>query len=439
MPEAHSELTSMALVILAALFCGMGMRLLRQPAIVGYILAGVMLGPSALELVSDRDAINTLAEFGVLMLLFVVGIELDLRRFVQGWKVAVFTTIIQIGGSVAAALLFRQLMGWSFGLALVLGFAVAVSSTAVVIKILEGSDELHTPVGRTVIGILIAQDIAVVPMMLFLGGLQKKGIVPTDVGKVILSIVFLIVLFWGLGKKQLRLPLTERLSKSQDLGPLAALLWCFGAASLSGLMNLSPAYGAFLAGVIIGSSTQREAVLKHVEPLQSVLLMMFFLSIGLLLDLRFIYNNLRNVFLLLLMVTVFKTALNIGALRLLRQDWTSAFVAGAALAQVGEFSFLLADVGKSVKLITFSETKLVVAVTVLSLVLSPIWLFTLRRLHQVAGGRVTLPAVLGSLCEHEVEVISRGIRRFFPGAATRKKSLPPPSLEETPPPERADA
>ncbi|MBC7953461.1 MAG: cation:proton antiporter [Rhodospirillaceae bacterium] len=414
----HPELTAAALVALAALLCGVVMNRFRQPAIVGYILAGVVLGPSGLALVSNRDAVSTLAEFGVLMLLFVVGIELDIRRFVQGWKVAVFTTALQIAGSVGTALLLRQALGWSFGLSMVLGFAVAVSSTAVVIKMLESSGDLDKPVGRTIIGILIAQDMAVVPMMLFLGGLERKGIVPMDVAKVVFSVLFLVVLFWLLVRKKLRLPITERLAKSGELGPLAALAWCFGAAALSGLLDLSPAYGAFLAGVVIGNSSQRETILKNAEPVQAVLLMVFFLSIGLLLDFKFIWKNLGQVLTLLVMVTLFKTMLNITALRLLRQDWRSAFIAGVALAQIGEFSFLLAEVGKAGKLITSSETKLVVAVTVLSLVLSPFWLFTMRRLHRVAeAGTTTLRGLLSSVYGREANAVANALgksRRLLP-------------------------
>jgi CPA2 family monovalent cation:H+ antiporter-2 len=393
---AHPELTAAALVALAALVCGVVMARLKQPAIVGYILAGVVLGPSGLELVANREAVTTLAEFGVLMLLFVVGIELDLRRFIQGWKLAAVVTLVQIAGSVGTALLLRPLLGWSFGMALVLGFAVAISSTAVVIKMLESSGDQDSAIGRATIGILIAQDMAVVPMMLVLGGMGRHGISPLDAGKVVFSVAFLAALFWLLVNRRLRLPVTGRLARHGELGPLTALAWCFGAAALSGLMDLSPAYGAFLAGVVIGNSSQRETILKSVEPVQNVLLMVFFLSIGLLLDFAFIWKNLGTVLLLLLMVTLFKTALNVAALRLLRQDWSNAVLAGAALAQIGEFSFLLADVGKATRLITGTETKLVVAVAVLSLALSPFWLFTMRRLHQVAGA-TTLKGLLGAL------------------------------------------
>ena len=127
---AHSGLTEIALVALAAMGCGIVMERLRQPAIVGYILAGVILGPSALALITDRDQIDVLAEMGVLLLLYVVGMELSLRAFRSIWRLAVLTTFIQIGASTAVMLIFWKLFGWSIGLAILLGFVVALSSTA---------------------------------------------------------------------------------------------------------------------------------------------------------------------------------------------------------------------------------------------------------------------------------------------------------------------
>ena len=408
----HPALTAAAIVAMSAVLCGGLMTRFRQPAIVGYILAGVVLGPSGLALVSNRDAISTLAEFGVLMLLFVVGMRLDLRRFMAVWKIALVATCLQIAGSVGAALLLRQLLGWSPGLAVVLGCAVAISSTAVVIKILESSEELDTPVGRTTVAILIAQDMAVVPMMLVLEAMETRSIEPMDAGRVVLSLLILALLVWGLSRRKLVLPLSSRLIHDVDLSTLAALTWCFGAAALSGMLDMSPAYGAFLGGVILGNTAESDVLLKRAQPVKSVLLMVFFLSIGLLLDLKFIWRNLGTVLLLLAMVTVFKTALNVMALRLLRQDWPSAFLAGVALAQIGEFSFLLADTGRASHLISAQETKLVVAVTVLSLVLSPFWLFTMRRMHRVAQVHVaSFRELIRGLYGEDAQAMARVARK----------------------------
>jgi CPA2 family monovalent cation:H+ antiporter-2 len=383
-------LTAAAIVALAALLCGVVMLRLRQPAIVGYILAGVVLGPSGLGLVADRDAIGTLAQFGMLMLMFGVGIELDVRRFAAGWRTALAVGVLQIAGSAAAAEALRPLLGWSPGLAMVLGFAAAMSSTAVVIKMLEGAGELATPVGRTTVGILVVQDLAVVPMLLFVNGMgDHAGIGPLDAARSLASLAVLAAALWLLVKRPVRLPLTARLTRNGELVPLVALAWCFGAAALSGLADLSPAYGAFLAGLVIGNSAERETVLRGAKPLQTVLLMVFFLSIGLLLDVRFLLANLGQVLMLLAMVTLFKTALNVGVLRLARQGWANAFLAGAALAQIGEFSFLLAGAGRAAHLISAREMKLVVAVAVLSLALSPLWLAAMRRLHRGADAGIT--------------------------------------------------
>jgi CPA2 family monovalent cation:H+ antiporter-2 len=148
-------------------------------------------------------------------------------------------------------------------------------------------------------------------------------------------------------------------------------------------MGLSPAYGAFLAGLAIGNSAERRPMLEVVRPIQSIMLMVFFLSIGLLIDLTYMWNNMWTVLVLFLIVTLFKSALNIVILRFLKESWARSFQAGIMMSQLGEFSFLLAAVGLSVAAISPEESKLIISVTVLSLALSPFWLATARRLELV--------------------------------------------------------
>lgn len=396
MPQI-SDVTAVAIVTLAALACGLLFARLRQPAIIGYIAAGVVLGPAGLKLINNRDAVSTLAEFGVLMLLFLIGMQLDLRRFVSGWRTAIGTAVIQIAGSVGVALLLAPLLGWKIGPAVLLGFAVSVSSTAVGIKLIESSEGVSSRVGRTAIGVLIAQDMAVVPMMLVLGALAKSGLAVQDLIKIGLSVLFLVALFWLLLRRPVRLPFAGTITGHHDLSPLTGLAWCFGAATAAELAGLSAAYGAFLAGVVIGNSSERQSMLASSQPIESVLMVVFFLSVGLLLDPAFIWANLGTVFLLLAMVTLFKTALNILALRLLGEAWPHAFLTGVILAQIGEFSFLLANLGKTQKLIGANDARLVVAVTVLSLMLSPLWLMAARRIrHLAADGAVSPVQILAA-------------------------------------------
>lgn len=404
----HSNIIGIAIVVLAALLCGLGLERLRQPAIVGYILAGVLLGPSALGLVTDRAQIDTLAELGVLMLLFMVGMELSLRVFKRVWRLAVMTTVIQIGASVGVMLLLSKILGLPFGLSLLLGFVVALSSTAVAIKVLDNIDELHTRAGRITIGVLIAQDIAVVPMLLIIGALADTAFNAWDIIKIFGSIAFMAVLIWYLSRRRkIKLPFDRMVAGHSDLKPLGALAFCFGAAAVSGLFGLSAAYGAFLAGLVIGNSQERQAMQEATKPIESILMMVFFLSIGLLIDLAYMWANLGIVLALFLMVTVFKTLMNIGALRLLGQTWNTAFLGGIMLAQIGEFSFLLSIVGVQSGVIGPADSRLVVAVTVLSLALSPVWVITARRLRLLAMDGITSGReIMRLVYEPEAEFIS---------------------------------
>jgi CPA2 family monovalent cation:H+ antiporter-2 len=306
------------------------------------------------------------------------------------WKVAVPAALMQIGASLVIMLLLSQLFGWPLGLAILLGFVVALSSTAVVVKMLEQINILRGPVGQLTVGVLIAQDLAVVPMILVLQGMGGSGFDATGVLTIIASIAGMVGLtVWLSRRKRLSLPFSRLVAGQFDLRPLSGLAYCFGAAALSGLVGLSPAYGAFLAGLVIGNSNARAVMIRSMRPIQSVLMMVFFLSIGLLLDLAFIGENLATVAMLLLVVTVLKTALNIGILHILREPWPHAFIAGIMLAQIGEFSFVLGQTGREAGLITAEDSALIVSVTAFSLLFSPLWQMTARRLLRIVLLSVT--------------------------------------------------
>jgi CPA2 family monovalent cation:H+ antiporter-2 len=406
----HGQLTSIAFVALVALLCGLGMTRLKQPAVVGYIVAGVLLGPSGFALVEGRAMISFLAELGVLMLLFLIGMELKISAFKAVWKVALFTTLTQIVVGFLAMLGLSYFLDWPLSLCILLGFVVALSSTAVAIKMLEDSGELETRAGQLTVGVLIAQDLAVVPMMLIvsaLGGAQdSEGLLSmhnlTTLLKVVLSIGFLALLIAFLGRREgRRLLLTEMVGDHVDLAPLAGLAFCFGAAAVSGMLGLSAAYGAFLAGLVIGNSASRKAMLRHTVPVEAILLMVFFLSVGLLLDLNYVFENLGTVLMLLFFIIVLKTALNVTALRLFGETWPRAFVAGVSLAQIGEFSFVLIALGLTAGIADQTHSRLIIALTVLSLIVSPLYLEYARRWHRmlllgVTSGRECLRLTLGA-------------------------------------------
>jgi CPA2 family monovalent cation:H+ antiporter-2 len=412
--QEHAQLTALAIVVVAALACGMTMQRLRQPAVLGYIVAGVILGPSGLGLVENRAFIHVLAELGVLMLLFLIAMEMSLRGIREVWKIAVFTTLTQIAAGLGVMWAIGTVLEWTTAHIVLLGFVVAVSSTAVAIKMLEDIGELRSRVGQITVGVLIAQDLAVVPMMLIFGSFRGGGsLEPIALVKVVGSIAFLAVLIVYLSRrKRLRLPFSRLIGSNPDLMPLAGLAFCFGTAAITGLLGLSLAYGAFLAGLIVGNSTARRVMMRHTAPIQTVLLMVFFLSIGLLIDMRYIWDNVWTVLVILLFLTVFKTALNIGVIRLLGESWPRAFLSGVLLAQIGEFSFVLAALGLAVGAVSHEAQRLIVAVTVLSLMFGPLWLISARRFHNivllgVTSARETLRLAYGK----EAAFLFRPIKR----------------------------
>lgn len=411
------ELTGIATVIMAAVLCGMVMARLKQPAIIGYILAGLILGPNGLSLVEDRETIDLLAQLGVIMLLYFVGMELSLRSFRTIWKIAIISALAQIGLSVGAVIVLGSIFEWPQEWAILFGFCLALSSTAVAVKVLEETGELRSNIGRIAIGILIAQDLAVAPMLVVIANMASEadGAIFHMVIEVALSIGILGAIIWFLTRRsKVNLPFHQIISPNADLKPLAALALCFGCATIAGLIGLSPAFGAFLAGLIVGNSAQRQEVHENAGPIQAILMMVFFLSIGLLIDLPFVWDNFGLLLGLLLFVTVFKTAINVLILRFQGESWQMAFSVALVIGQLGEFSFVMAAVALSSSVISPEIHKLIVALTVFSLVSSPLMFDLNKRIrHRAAGHISSFSGLLRFAYFKEWQVTKRISRALF--------------------------
>lgn len=383
----HFDITGIALIAVAATLCGMVMVRFRQPSAVGYILTGVLLGPAGLGLVTERAAIATLAEMGVILLLFFLGMELSLRAFKSIWRLALITTVGQIALAWGAMTVLAQYVGWPVHHAMLFGFCLALSSTAIAVKTLENLGELRTRSGQLVVGILIAQDLLVAPMVILVTEADPTSL--TAWGKIVLAMVLLLGIIVIMSRRERSsLPFFGALEERPDLAPLATLAWCFALASITGVMGLSPAFGAFMAGLILGNSHHRTLAHAQAGPIQAVLLMVFFLSVGMLIDFAFLLNNLGLMASLWLMVTLFKIVLNAVLLRLQGLEWRQSLSASLVLGQLGEFSFILAASALSAGMISVDVHKTIVAVTVLSLCTSPLFIDTVRRLQHRAVARV---------------------------------------------------
>lgn len=433
------DLTGIAIVTTVALLCGLVLARLRQPAIVGYIVAGVVLGPTGFGLIEDAGSVRVLAELGVLMLLFLVGMELSVRAFGAVWRVALLTVLLQVTLSLAVTLPAGALLGWPVERSIVFGFIIALSGTAVAIKMLEDIGELRTEMGRVTIGVLIAQDLAFVPLLLLTQALGPAS--PGLDGWVLLKLAgaaaALAGLVWFLSRRErLRVPFAGWFARNPDVIPLAALAFCFTLASATGLLGLSTAFGAFVAGFVLGNSTARRRAIQATLPIQSVLVVLFFLSIGLLIDLDYIWANVGTVLLFLLVVMLAKTAINVGVLHLLGEPWERAFPAGVIMGSLGEFSFVLAATGLAVGVIDPDTHQLAITVIALGWLVSPLWLVSARRFHDVAaGGIVSLRAALEEVYRGEIAVVSAAMRMVVRagGAVARAGGRVNARLKRTPP------
>lgn len=389
---AHgSQLGDIAFVAAVAVLLGLGLIRLRQPPLVGFILAGIALGPTGFGVIASSENVNLLAEMGVLILLFFIGMELSLRAFVLTLRQAVLVCGGQIVISLAVAILIGMALGVGMVESIILGFIIAISSTVVAMKMLDDMGVLRGAEGRVAVGVLIAQDLAIVPMLIFVSSVGGDDVNVWQMGiRVVAAVAILGGLLWWLGRRgKLRVPFLEQVENKVEILALGSLAFCLSAATVSGFAGLSPVYGAFVAGILIGNSTLRSRVIPVIEPIQSVLLVVFFLSIGLLIDLQFIWANAWLVVATCVVVIAAKSALNIVLLRLTGSKPRTALVAGLSMAQIGEFSFVLAAAGLSAGALGGDAYRLAIAVTAITLLISPVWASLMHRIERVATAGLT--------------------------------------------------
>jgi CPA2 family monovalent cation:H+ antiporter-2 len=273
-----------------------------------------------------------------------------------------------------------------------MGFVGALSSTAIVVKMMESSGDIKTDTGQLIIGILIAQDLAIAPMILMIRNFHGNLYSHELVLKLIASVALIIMIITYLSRRQrVRIPLSKIISGEKDLTALSSLAFCFAAAAISGLFGLSAPYGAFLAGLILGNTHERLILIETTKPIQSILIMFFFLSIGLLLDISFILTDWKFVLLVLLLIAVGKTLINMFVLRSLKLGWSQSFMIGAMISQLGEFAFLLSKEASSAGLITQHIEKHIISITVLSLTISPLWQILANKVHRIVEHRKSSP------------------------------------------------
>ncbi len=373
----------------------------RMPSIAGFLAAGALIGPQGFHLVPDTTQVQVLAEIGVVLLLFTIGIEFSMVQLTSARRLLLVGAPLQVGGVVIITTLLAASTGLPVRQGIFWGCLLSLSSTAIVLKALANRGDTDSIHGRATVGILIFQDLAVVPMMLLTPILANPledavTVLVTTFVKSFLVVGGIVLAAWYLVPK-----LLEHIvrSRSRELFLLTIIVLCLGIAWLTSLGGLSLALGAFIAGLVISESEYSHQAMAEVLPFRDSFNSLFFVSVGMLMDLRVLVEHPLLVVDLLFVVLVLKALTAAGAVFLSGAPPRSAVMAGIALSQVGEFSFILAQQGLETKLLTGDLYQVFLAVSVLSMMITPFLIQwsphvakraeALQRLHRWLPGRTT--------------------------------------------------
>jgi CPA2 family monovalent cation:H+ antiporter-2 len=383
--HAPAFLEPLAIVFLAALVSAYVLHRLRQPPLIGFLLAGALVGPYGLGLAADPEAIATLAEAGVVLLLFTVGLELELPNLKRLGRIVWGAGSIQVLSTVGLVAAVGLLRGYDLRRSLFFGCLVALSSTAILLTLLADRRELDSLHGKLLVGILIFQDLAVVPMMLAVpalaGGPAVLGIPGAFValGKTAVTAVFLVV------AARLIIPrLLRALAGTQQKAVfvVAVLFIVLGTALVTSWAGLSAALGAFLAGLAISESEYGHQAMADIAPFRDAFNALFFVSIGMLFDPRLLASRPGEIAILLGLILVGKTAAGALPVVLFGYGPRTAVVVGLSLAQIGEFSFVLLSQGLAYNLISADLYQAFLGAAILSMLATP---FLTERSHGFAA------------------------------------------------------
>lgn len=360
------------------------MRRLKQPHAVVYLLAGVFLGPHALGVISDTNIMARGGAFGVVLLLFFIGMESSPKRLAQNWFISVFGTLLQIAISVGAIALLGHFLDWSFSRIVFLGFIISLSSTAVVLKLLEDWKELDTKVGQDVLGVLLVQDLLIVPMVIMLevlgGGVPSvSSLVVQTVG----GLAVILLAAWLVSVDDLKIPWIHHLERDHEMQLFIALGVCFGMAMVTGSLGLSAPLGAFVGGMVVSTARQTHWVHQSLSSFRTVFMAVFFVSVGMMIDLNFLLEYYVQVAALVVAAVLTNTVINAGILRTLGAPWNASLYGASLLSQIGEFSFVLAAIGMHVGIVNQTGYQITISVIALTLMASPMWIELMKYLTKM--------------------------------------------------------
>ncbi len=426
---AHPLLPGLVLTYGVALLLIVVLARVRVPQIVALITAGVVAGPSGFGFVDTAEEVNTLAEIGIVLLLFTVGLDFSLGEVRRIWKTVLGGGTLQIFGTAVALVLLLAPVTVSWRVGLFVGFFAALSSTAIVLNELGGRNQLDAPHGRLMVGVLLFQDLCIVGLLLLvpiLSGRTPFSAVPM----VLLRTVLVIGAVAAVSRFVLPklLGIVSR-SGRQEAFALAVVLASIGTAWISSLIGISMALGAFLGGLVLAESEFSHQAFAEIRPLRDILAGLFFISLGMLVDVTLVLRMLPIVLGVTIAIVLVKAAVTTGALWLVATPLRVAATAGIGLAQIGEFSFILGRAGLDLGLLTSREWQILLAASIATMVLTPTLLAVAPRVAaRIAGAAERVkpsdaPSDLPHLSDHVV-IVGFGVGGRLLGRALRDIGVP---------------
>ena len=368
-------LVSIVSLSLLVLLLSLLIRKLRQPYVIAYILTGVLLGPHVAGLIKDDNTISNLGSLGLILLLFFVGAEISVPDLTKNIRKPLWGALIQVTLSLVSVAIIGWHMEWQLQIIVLLGFVISLSSSAVIFRYLQDNREINTPLGYLVSAILLIQDIIIVPMLVILnfmgrGKLETYQLILASAG----GALILFLLRFMIKKNNLRLPFLDFMQNDHELQVFSGLFICFGLSLITAFLGLSAALGAFIAGILVSHIQSTQWLQQSLIPFRVFFLALFFVSVGLLIDLNFLAQNYQIILGLVLLVFLINSLINSIIFRVMGVNWRNSIYAGALLSQIGEFSFVLALTGYRLNIIgdySYQMTLLIIALTML---MTSVWI-----------------------------------------------------------------
>lgn len=372
-------LKSIVIMLLTILLIGLFLKKLNQPYFVAYIIAGILLGPYCLKIFSNADIIAVIGELGLLMQMFFIGTKMEIQTLAKNINKPVVGVIAQLFLSFLFILLLGFYQSWSWKEIIIFSFIISLSSSAIILEYLEKNNEIKTSLGTLTSGILILQDFLLVPMLLainFLGqeNLNINEIIPLAISAIAITL-FLRLAF---SNKNINFHFPEKFKNDHEAQVFIGLLLCFGFGLLTQLVHLSAAIGALIGGILISKANSMQWLDTNLIPFRVFFLSLFFLSIGLQINVDFLTHHIGLILLIVGIILLVNSAINAVVLRLLKESWRNSIYAGALLSQIGEFSLVLCLAAKTQNLLSDFWYQLTLTVISATMLMTAIWINIIR-------------------------------------------------------------